>query len=349
MKIEVYLSQLLYTHECVVVPEFGGFLTRQFPAQINQATHMFVPPSKRISFNQRLRTNDGVLTSHIAKRNNLSYLEAQQVVAAAVAQWQQTLNNGQQLQLLDIGRFYYNSEGALQFKAIVDVNFSTETFGMGVFRANPILQHNRLVNMNQAASIVSEAPPKPIKIRRRRDWLRSAAVLIPIAGLLFLGIIKTDLNDNFSNNAAAFFNFKTVAPETNNPAPIAIGFDAAQIELENKAVAQTQAVDSPEVEIPEVELLSAIAPELIASAPVSFGVADNAATKPFQVVAGSFSTIYNANKLASSFPEQAFVIEQGGGKLIKVSLGGFDTREEAAAFIAANKAALPNGTWVFKQ
>jgi hypothetical protein len=342
MKIEIYLSQLLYTHECVVVPEFGGFLTRQFPAQINQATHMFVPPSKRISFNQQLRNNDGLLTMHVAKRNNISYQEAQLAVMAAVTQWHQTLKQGNQLQLQDIGRFYYSSEGALQFKAVVDVNFSTDTFGMGVFRATPIVQHNRLVNMNQTNAAVDATKPSTRKPKRRRDWLRSAAVLIPISGLLFLAVIKTDFDKQITQSAAALFSPRAVVPEL-TVTPSIQKFEAAEIELNRKASAETQVLEEPQT-TPAPELPTPVNVE-VETAPLAI----DAAGKPFQVIAGSFSTLFNANKLAQSFPSQAFTIDPGHGKLIKVSLGGFDTREEAAAFIASNKDALPVGTWVFKQ
>jgi hypothetical protein len=34
-KIEQYISELLYKHECVIVPQFGGFVARHLPASIN--------------------------------------------------------------------------------------------------------------------------------------------------------------------------------------------------------------------------------------------------------------------------------------------------------------------------
>ncbi|MBA3284223.1 MAG: SPOR domain-containing protein, partial [Nitrosopumilus sp.] len=59
MKIDQHISQLLYHHDCVIVPGFGGFVTNSQPARIHPVQHQFYPPSKSLGFNIHLRRNDG--------------------------------------------------------------------------------------------------------------------------------------------------------------------------------------------------------------------------------------------------------------------------------------------------
>lgn len=76
MKIAHYIADLLFEHECVVIPGLGGFITKDHPASIHPLKHQFKPPSREIVFNPHLRTNDGLLLSLIAQSENLSYQDA---------------------------------------------------------------------------------------------------------------------------------------------------------------------------------------------------------------------------------------------------------------------------------
>ena len=76
MKIAKYIADLLFEYECIVIPGFGGLITKEIPAQIHPVQHHFIPPSKEIVFNVHLKTNDGLLVNHIARQENLTYIEA---------------------------------------------------------------------------------------------------------------------------------------------------------------------------------------------------------------------------------------------------------------------------------
>ena len=53
MKIEQYISQLLYRYQCVTVPGFGAFLTEFQSAQLDENSHSFYPPVNPI---ERVKT-----------------------------------------------------------------------------------------------------------------------------------------------------------------------------------------------------------------------------------------------------------------------------------------------------
>ena len=71
-----HIADLLYHHECVIVPGLGGFIKANIPARIIHTSHEFFPPSGTLAFNSGLAANDGLLANHIASVQNTSYREA---------------------------------------------------------------------------------------------------------------------------------------------------------------------------------------------------------------------------------------------------------------------------------
>jgi 2',3'-cyclic-nucleotide 2'-phosphodiesterase (5'-nucleotidase family) len=71
MKIEQYISQLLFRYQCVTVPGFGAFLTEFQSAQLDENSHSFYPPKKMVSFNPFIKNNDGLLANHLAQAEKI--------------------------------------------------------------------------------------------------------------------------------------------------------------------------------------------------------------------------------------------------------------------------------------
>lgn len=110
MKIEFYISQLLYRYQCVAVPGFGAFLTEIQPARLNENTMVFYPPRKVVSFNFHLKNNDGLLANHISQAEKISYEVAVTTIETAVSEWKLALQLQKSLGLKNIGQLSLNSE-----------------------------------------------------------------------------------------------------------------------------------------------------------------------------------------------------------------------------------------------
>ena len=50
MQLQTYISDLLYRYDCVTLPDFGSFVTRQVSAELNSTTKTFFAPKKAILF-----------------------------------------------------------------------------------------------------------------------------------------------------------------------------------------------------------------------------------------------------------------------------------------------------------
>ncbi|MDU1889060.1 MAG: SPOR domain-containing protein [Dysgonomonas sp.] len=67
-----YIEFLLPIHNCVIIPDFGGFIVNIEPVNhtIDQKINI---PVYNIVFNPELKHNDGILASYLIKDENLSY------------------------------------------------------------------------------------------------------------------------------------------------------------------------------------------------------------------------------------------------------------------------------------
>ena len=74
--IPLYISELLYVSDCVIIPGLGGFVANSRSAFLNPAQHTFNPPVRRIAFNASLRTNDGLLANYVSRREGITYGDA---------------------------------------------------------------------------------------------------------------------------------------------------------------------------------------------------------------------------------------------------------------------------------
>ncbi|MCR9226443.1 MAG: SPOR domain-containing protein [Flavobacteriaceae bacterium] len=179
MRIDSYIEKLLFDYNCVVVPGFGAFLAHGKSAEIDLATNTLVPPSKTISFNAQLSKNDGLLVSHISKEKNLGYEDMLQEVENIAQNWNNTLAQGESIELFGIGKLWHNSERRIQFQPEEKINFLTSSFGLSTFAATPI---QREVIKEEVEELEERIPfiitPEKREQTSFRPWLKYAAVIL---------------------------------------------------------------------------------------------------------------------------------------------------------------------------
>ena len=130
MQMQTYISDLLYRQECVVIPDFGAFISRRVPAQHFASSHTIYPPKKGLSFNAQIKQNDGLLANYVASAAHLSYEEAVQEIRNYVRFLDQEIDDNGSITIHKVGRFSRNEEKALQFTPMYLVNYLPEAFGL---------------------------------------------------------------------------------------------------------------------------------------------------------------------------------------------------------------------------
>lgn len=133
MQLATYIKDLLYRYECVIIPGFGAFLTQYRSARVDQDTHTFYPPTKAISFNRQLQTNDGILANYVASVEQCSYELALQKIRNFTGSVSLELSEGKTIALKNIGEFFLSAENGIQFLPSEKENFNTASFGLSAF------------------------------------------------------------------------------------------------------------------------------------------------------------------------------------------------------------------------
>jgi len=181
MQIEKYISELLYRHDCVVVPGFGGFVTDYAPAKVHPVSHNFYPPSKNILFNSKLIRDDGLLLHNISLTEGISYEQAKIKIEDFVMECKSDLMQGNKLSFEKIGTINKDIEGNILFEPVTSVNYLEESFGLPTFISPPIVRqpvHKRL----EKKFIDRKPVPKRDNNRKKFYWVLVAVIPILLIG-----------------------------------------------------------------------------------------------------------------------------------------------------------------------
>ncbi|MDJ1472216.1 HU domain-containing protein [Xanthocytophaga flava] len=138
MMIEKYIRQLLFANDCVVIPDFGGFISKYAPATVHPVRHKFMPPSKEIAFNEMLRLNDGLLISHVAVGENVSREQATKLVKDFSDYVRQQIWQNQKYVFDEIGTLSLNPEQKMEFEPINRINYLNAGYGLPEMDFKPI-------------------------------------------------------------------------------------------------------------------------------------------------------------------------------------------------------------------
>lgn len=185
MTLAKYISDLLYRYECVIVPNFGGFVTNEISAKVNHFTHTFYAPSKQITFNSHLQNNDGLLANYVATSENISYSKAVESIEKEVESWK-LLMNKEEMELENIGSFNLNNEGKFIFDPGNSINYLTSSFGLTSF-VSPAVK--RIVYKEKVRQLETVAPILSTEESKRRTpaFIKYAAAAVIIFALGSVG------------------------------------------------------------------------------------------------------------------------------------------------------------------
>ena len=320
--MEKYIRDLLFDHECVIVPGFGGFLTHYVSADIHPITHKFQPPSRRIAFNENLKNNDGLLVEAVSSNEKISREEATSLLENFIKNINDSLSKKKFAELKDIGRFFYNTENHLEFEPDLSINYLEDSFGLPELIFKPVERKSITMNKPVKAGKPAKKAVNDMDADGEPKKSNAALIIIPII-LLVLGGAMTFLYFNQDNATLASI----------NPFVIFNKEDKAEVKPEPVKEEVTQ-VDSSQFVSEETR-----GNEIITSQ-----------TGRFFIVAGSFKNRENAMKLREKFENEsvnASLIEPyGKKKYYRVTIADFDSKEAAKTKLGELEAQYGKSLWI---
>ena len=165
IELKRHIEILLLSNDCVIVPDFGGFMAHHVDARYDGRDSMFLPPLRTIGFNPQLTMNDSLLALSYVEAYDISYPEALNRIADEVAEIKQTLENTGRFEFNDIGTIILNETGNYAFEPCEAGILTPELYGLGGFDMLPLAQitnteaaeHATAVNMPADANKSAEA------------------------------------------------------------------------------------------------------------------------------------------------------------------------------------------------
>ena len=115
IELERHIEVLLLNNDCVIIPNFGGFMVHHVEARYDEKDHIFLPPYRTLGFNPQLKMNDSLLAQSYIEAYDISYPEAIKRIESEVDELNQILDNEGEYELNDIGTLHRNEMGSFDF------------------------------------------------------------------------------------------------------------------------------------------------------------------------------------------------------------------------------------------
>jgi cell division septation protein DedD len=331
--IDRYISELLFDHDCVILPGVGGFLTNYSGAHIHPVRHSFQPATRTVVFNANLSTNDGLLIDHVSKRKDISYQEASLVVNRYATEIKRDLESGQTLELKNVGTLRMGREDNIIFEPDESSNFLADAFGLPSFVSPAIKRETVRERLEKQLTPKPSAPQEQTKRNAGVLVNWAAGLAIPVTAALLLYMFNPGILDGPGKNFTSFVPALTIKPAKTVNEPATAEFAKFRSIPEKPEVV----AEDP---TPETE------PEPNAQRPTP-----KAELTKYQIVVGAFSKESNAEKYVAELRSKnydASIVGKSRNGLSRVSINGSDDKAEAIGMMDAIRESENPSAWLLR-
>jgi len=358
-QLDIHIAELLALYDCVIVPQFGGFIGNEVPAQLDEVDGKISPPSKALLFNKNLNANDGLLANHLVQMHSLSFADALSTIREEVMLYNSVLQAGKRLELRHLGVLYLDDEKNMQFHANGNAIVLANSFGFSSIVLPEQVVAEVPATIPFAAPVETEvvkesiAPAAQVVVleqaKQRRRWPMLGAASVILIGAFYLWHIPTNTSYQQTGrlqlghfnpfHSAKSFPNSTYSPTTNRAVIADMDLSATNVLDENASEFDWEyANHSKKVHFAE-ELATPIEPTSTGSK-----------SKKYQVICGCFGVEENARNFVTTLQSEGFdawVVDHHKG-LWRVSANGYTSRAEAKKVLKSLKKE-GRSAWILKK
>jgi len=360
MNLSKYIAELLVKNNCVIVPNFGGFIANYNPAIIDELRHKIYPPSKRVLFNSNLLNNDGLLANYVSTQISKTYSESLVLIDEVSASWKTQLNNGARVSIGEVG-FLYESDDKIQFEQNREFNLYLGAYGLSAVNfvsiteesvksevleqvESPIeiaaVAHSEIKEENSKEAIVVALPNRT---RKNSRWKYLAvACILPVLFYSYWIPMETHYLDSGNIQMADFnplqkkankvYNTRFEKNEIDFTTIEASGLDKVNLLASTVEFYNYQFTD--ELYIPvNLNRVKLDKTEVVNSTP-EVEMNSKLIENHFHLIAGCFGDKNNADLLVEDLISQGYsstIIDKNKG-LYRVAVQSFESKNEATQF-----------------
>lgn len=317
VELAIYIKELLYKNDHLIIPGIGVFHTNYRAADINIEDHTISPPMKYLMFDANYSLSDDVLVNYILQQKKGTKKNTEKFVKHQVDDLIKKLNKGETILLEGIGYFSKNQD-VIRFDREHESNFLTESYGLSKIDYKPL---DGLLKSNQSSASSS---------KKFKESYRTLLIFIVLV-LLIGGVLAVYFY--MPNLKSWFFSGKQISKVTvihkNNIIPIV----KKEPDSSAKPIVK-QKVASDTSKLSDLEkFFNNKTDKKIALAIDSVREVKPSTGKSFFIIAGSFKTYKRATIQAKILQKEGFKTEilQFSEDLYRVSLGEYGEKDEALA------------------
>lgn len=329
---------LLLEHDCVIIPNFGGFVINVQDFKFDAKEAIIYPRKKSIAFNERLKSDDGILAMHMAKQSSISQKKAFESVASFGKEIKEELRNNQPLDFGNLGTFSLTEESKIIFEPNQSFNYDLDQFGLYPVstgaRKKPVLVEapieKSLEDLPMQTKEEVEEVYEPRKITSKFYAYIFLAFIVGGMGAYIL----TEPNSKFVNSSFS-------------PLTIRIKKEAKQGKVQS---APTTVVQIKQNQLP----IEASKPKIEELNPANNAPAKSEITDHIFLVAASFKTMEKAELgkaelIQKGFNEAVILPKSENETYYRISLGSATSMDLAYVEAANLKKERKIDIWVFKK
>ncbi|MFL0161924.1 HU domain-containing protein [Aquirufa salirivi] len=334
------IETLLYEHDCIIIPNFGGFVVNVKDFEFNAKEGKIYPRKRWIAFNERLRSDDGILATAWAKKEGISHKVAFDQISQFSQSLKDSLKSEPILVLPKLGTFSLTAESKISFLPNPEQNFDLSQFGLLPVAlpssskiSKPILLENPIERSMTLQEETSEETVEEGELLPRR--ISTKVYVYALVAFLLGGLSAyylTEPNSRYVNSSLSPFTIK-IKKEKNPPL-----ISKSQLAIPEEKTIATDSSILPSPNEPSVEIRK-----------TTVGHETNSVF----LVAASFQTQAKAelamNELKSKGFDQAVILPKEADAIhFRVSIGTEASMEAGYKKAAEIKSKKKLDIWVYK-
>ncbi len=245
IELERHIEILLLSNDCVIVPDFGGFMAHHVDAHYDEDEGLFLPPKRTLGFNPQLKINDSLLAQSYVEAYDISYPEAVLRIEDEVNELKMHLQTKGFYELSSIGTLEFNENGNYVFTPCEAGILTPDLYGLCSFEMTPLKisaapvpetveeeeeekEATQIFNINPLerdvetteaeAEVEAEDEEEEDVVRIKFSWIRNAVAVAAILLAVFFAAMptgKTEMMTRTISNINSNLFFGMMSKDTN--------------------------------------------------------------------------------------------------------------------------------------
>lgn len=259
IELAQHIENLLLENDCVIVPNFGGFVAHYTSAIRVKDENLFYPPCRSIGFNPQLKINDGVLVQSYMSVLDTSFSDATKRVEKDVKELVARLHEEGKVELENIGEIRYTIHDTYEFVSFDNKLTTPYLYGLDSFEMKE-LSSLRQVDKKPSSAYTSPSEKKTYEIKINRAFIRNSVAVIAAIILFFAFSVPVENTYIEKNNYAQLLPselFEQIENKSVAMTPVEVAMPKkAQQNKTSKKLSANQAQISRPIAVKEVKVLS---------------------------------------------------------------------------------------------